>query len=171
MCVLGALGWGDTGCSNYRCFYLLMFGVLLNSCYHNTNRAGGESCQIQACRSDLGQGARERETGVLPRGSPLWGWAAAWCAWRLLDWPPVSSCFSTPLFSNHRFLSRLCPVCPFGTNLLPLSRPGQHPGLFCLLLSERVLLINTPCLVLWGSGEPRVITDSLSPCAHEYLGT
>ena len=41
-------------------------------------RAGGEPCHIQACRSDLGQGAREPEAGVLPRGSPLWGWAAVW---------------------------------------------------------------------------------------------
>lgn len=42
--------WGEgvRGCSNSCCFHLLMCGILLNSCYCNTNIAAGDSCQVQA---------------------------------------------------------------------------------------------------------------------------
>lgn len=49
VCVWKGLGGGrGTGCSNYWCFHLLMFGIFLKSCHCNTNMAGGDCCQVQA---------------------------------------------------------------------------------------------------------------------------
>ena len=118
-----------------------------------------------------GKAHENLKLGSRPRTPLIRGWAAAWVSSetaRLAVCPVLA--LSLPLFSNHCFLSHLCPVCPFGANLLP-SRHEESPGLFCLLISECALLINTPHLVLCGS---EVVDDhrlSLSPHAHEYTST
>lgn len=99
VCVCG------TGCSSYWCFHLLMFGFLLNSCYCNTNIAGGECCQTQAWWP---RSRHTRTRSWCPGPEPCSSWAGLHrgLACKLPDsLVCTSSCFITPTVSPNTTFS------------------------------------------------------------------